>query len=66
MRLKINGEWRELDEVSTAAELLERLGIQPETVGVMVNGLVLTRDGLGASPVADGDEVEIVRFVGGG
>ena len=66
MRLKINGEWRELDEVSTASELLERLGIQPETVGVMVNGVVLTRDGLGVSPVVAGDEVEIVRFVGGG
>lgn len=46
--------------------LLEKLGIQPSTVAVLINGDILPRKDWADRELAASDEVEIVKFVGGG
>jgi thiamine biosynthesis protein ThiS len=66
MRLSINGEEQQLPEGLTVALLLGRLGLAPERVAVERNRLVVKRATWGEALLADGDEIEILTFVGGG
>ncbi len=66
MELQVNGERRQVPNGTTAAALLEQLGVQPGRVVVEVNVTVIKRDQLAATLLKDGDQVEIVQFVGGG
>jgi sulfur carrier protein len=64
--IQLNGERRDLPAPTTVLALLEQLGVDPRTVAVEVNRAVVKRARYGETPVAPGDEVEIVAFVGGG
>jgi thiamine biosynthesis protein ThiS len=64
--IRINGEDRTIDEVSSLAGLLERLGIDSEGIAVAHNGAVVPRDRLAETPVEDGDVLEVIRAVAGG
>ena len=64
--LRVNGEPRELQGGSTATDLLDLLSIEPRLVAVAINGMVVRRSDLRSTVLSDGDEVEIVRAVGGG
>jgi sulfur carrier protein len=66
MRIKLNGKDEELNEGSSVAALLQKLGIRPETVAVEVNLDIVSRDKRAEKVLKEGDEVEIVKFVGGG
>ncbi|MCC6624779.1 MAG: sulfur carrier protein ThiS [Deltaproteobacteria bacterium] len=67
MKLTINGEAREVpDEVGTVLGLLSHLGLADTRVAVEVNGAIVRRASWEGAPVADGDVVEVVQFVGGG
>ena len=66
MELMINGEPRRVDDGVTAAQLLAQLSVQPERVVVEVNLAVVKRAQLPSVVLKDGDQVEIVRLVGGG
>ncbi|MGE5357755.1 MAG: sulfur carrier protein ThiS [Bacteroidales bacterium] len=66
MRIKLNGEPYELSQPVTVRELLARLGIDGRRVAVEHNLVVLKRAAFEQAVVNDGDEVEIVNFVGGG
>ena len=66
MQVTVNGEPRELADGSTAAQLLELLKIAPERVVVELNLAILKRAQLAATVLKEGDQVEIVHFVGGG
>lgn len=67
MELTINGEQRTFAETDLGVgSLLDRLGITHQAVAVMVNGAVVPRDRYLKTPLAPGDALEIVRFVGGG
>ena len=48
------------------AALLAELGIDPRRVAVEHNLLVIKRDAYASTVVSDGDDVEVVNFVGGG
>lgn len=50
----------------TIAVLLETLGIDGRRVAVEHNFIVIKRDAYQSTMVHDGDDVEIVNFVGGG
>ena len=41
-------------------------GIDPRLVAVAINGEVVAKDGYDAARVREGDELEVVRMVGGG
>ncbi|WP_370173818.1 sulfur carrier protein ThiS [Sphingobium abikonense] len=64
--IRINGEHRRVREGLTLAELASELGFTPEKVAVERNLEVVPRSTLKDVTVEDGDELEIVHFVGGG
>ncbi len=66
MRIRLNGDPYEIAGPSTVAELLARLEIDARRVAVEHNLVVLKRDAFDRTAIADGDEIEIVNFVGGG
>ena len=66
MRITLNGEPYDLAASLTVTALLAQLQIDPRRVAVEHNRIVLKRGAFDATVVAEGDEVEIVNFVGGG
>jgi thiamine biosynthesis protein ThiS len=64
--IRLNGEPYTLDAPITVSQLLEKLGIDPRRVAVERNFIVLKRALYGDTVLHDGDEIEIVNFVGGG
>ena len=66
MRVRLNGELREIPDRITVAGLLAHLGVKAQRVAVEVNETVVTKDRYGEHAVGPGDSVEIVAFVGGG
>jgi thiamine biosynthesis protein ThiS len=66
LRIRLNGDPYEIAGPLSVAELLARLEIDARRVAVEHNLVVLKRDAFERTAVADGDEIEIVNFVGGG
>ena len=66
VRITLNGEPHELAGPLTVTELLGSLNIDPRRVAVELNLVVLKRAAFETTIVREGDEVEIVNFVGGG
>lgn len=66
MRIILNGDPHDLPAPVTVRQLLEQLNIDPRIVAVEVDRVVVKRDRYAATVIADGAEVEIVSFVGGG
>lgn len=66
MTIRLNGEAHELAGPLSIGALLNSLGIDPRQVAVEHNLVVIRRDAYESTTVHDGDEVEIVNFVGGG
>lgn len=64
--IRINGEHRRVRDRLTLAELASEMGLMPEKVAVERNLEVVPRSTLALVRVEDGDELEIVHFVGGG
>jgi thiamine biosynthesis protein ThiS len=66
MQITLNGERHELSGELTVTALLEQLQVDPRRVAVELNLTVLKRATFDQTVIRDGDEVEIVNFVGGG
>ena len=66
MKLKINGTETELKEGLTVTGLLNTLKIDPGRVAVEVNLKIVKKCDYDKHTLNNGDEVEIVNFVGGG
>lgn len=66
MRILLNGDHHELPAPVSVSALLEQLSIDPRTVAVECNRVVVKRARYAETIVQDGAEVEIVAFVGGG
>jgi thiamine biosynthesis protein ThiS len=66
MQLKVNGEQKNFDGVSTLADLVEQLAMKADRVAVELNREIVPRANWAATSLKDGDELEIVHFVGGG
>jgi thiamine biosynthesis protein ThiS len=64
--ITLNGDPFEIETPLTITELLARLQIDSRRVAVEHNLVVLKRTAFDTTRLADGDEVEIVNFVGGG
>lgn len=65
MNLIINGENRFVS-ADTLSALVEQLGMKPDRVAIELNREIVPRDRWSQSPLKDGDQLEIVHFVGGG
>ncbi len=66
MVIRINGKDSEVAPDISVTQLLEHLEIRPGRVVVELNAEVVSREAYGGTQLKDGDEVEIVHFVGGG
>ena len=66
MNLTVNGEPRSLDSVADVAELVAALGLDARKVAVERNLEIVPRSAYGRTPLAEGDRIEIVHFIGGG
>jgi thiamine biosynthesis protein ThiS len=66
MTIRLNGDPYDLPGPTTVTALLERLQIDHRRVAVEVNLTVLKRAAFESTSIKEGDEVEIVNFVGGG
>ena len=62
----VNGEEQRVPGPATLLDLLGHLGLDPRTVVVERNREIVRRPRLGETPLADGDAIELVHFVGGG
>ena len=66
MTITLNGDPYELAGPITVSELLVRLDIDARRVAVEHNLLVLKKNAFETTTIGEGDQVEIVNFVGGG
>lgn len=65
MKVSVNGDARDLPEGETVRALVERYNLKPEKVAIELNKRLLRSDKYDTQ-LKEGDEVEIVTFVGGG
>jgi thiazole synthase len=66
LAVRVNGEHRRVPGGITVAEMLNEVGIDPAKVAVERNLEIVPRSSLGEVCVEDGDDYEVVHFVGGG
>ncbi len=64
--IRVNGEHRRVKDGISIADLALELGLEPTKVAVERNLEIVPRSTLGDVKVEDGDDFEIVTFVGGG
>jgi thiamine biosynthesis protein ThiS len=64
--ITLNGEPFSVPESLTITDLLVRLEIDPRRVAVERNIVVVKRAAYDTTQIVEGDEIEIVNFVGGG
>jgi sulfur carrier protein len=62
----VNGQPVELTDGATTAVAVQVLTSAPRGVAVAVNGAVVRRSEWGSTPLADGDQVEVLTAVQGG
>jgi thiamine biosynthesis protein ThiS len=65
MTVKVNGEVRDLPDGETLRALVARYKLTPEKVALELNRRLVRAERYD-TPLKEGDEVEIVTFVGGG
>jgi thiamine biosynthesis protein ThiS len=65
MKLTINGQVHEYSPL-TLTDLIEQLGMKQDRVAVELNRDIVPRDRWTETHLAEGDQLEIVHFVGGG
>jgi sulfur carrier protein len=66
MRVVINGEAREIEEGFTIGSLLVSLGLGDRPVAVERNAAIVPRAQHAETALHEGDQLELVQFVGGG
>ncbi|HEY5039154.1 MAG TPA: sulfur carrier protein ThiS [bacterium] len=66
MKLLINGENKEFANGLSLEEIIRQLGVRKETVVAEVNRQIIQTDKRAALKLSDGDQVELIQFVGGG
>jgi sulfur carrier protein len=66
VKIVLNGEVREVAPAITISALLEELGLESSRVAVEQNREIVPRRDHARTAVAEGDQIEVVHFVGGG
>ncbi len=66
MTIKLNGDPHEIPQPLSVSALLAALEIDPRRVAVEHNLTVVKKTAYDSALIREGDEVEIVNFVGGG
>ncbi|KGE16297.1 sulfur carrier protein ThiS [Paenibacillus wynnii] len=67
MNLLINGTAKDYsDSCRTVSDLMNRPEWSGRLIIVELNGEIVSRENYEITPLADGDRIEVVHFVGGG
>jgi sulfur carrier protein len=66
MRIEVNGETQNVDSGITVGALLQTLGVGDGPVAVERNRKIVPRAEHASTALAEGDQLEVVHFVGGG
>lgn len=66
MNITVNGESRAIDAGTTLQQLLDTLEVNCDALVVQRNDDIIARTAFAETALADGDALELVRFVGGG
>ncbi len=66
MKVTVNGQDRSVDDNCSVGDLADSVGVGPSGVAVAVNGEVVPRSSWPATPLHDGDRVELLGAMQGG
>ena len=66
LRVRVNGEERELPVGATVAGLIEKLRVSTPRVAVERNREIVPKAAYSTTALVEGDDLEVVEFVGGG
>jgi sulfur carrier protein len=66
LTLSVNGTATRVDDAATVADVIAKIGAAGKRIAVERNGEIVPRSRYAATPVRDGDRLEIVGAVGGG
>ncbi len=66
MQIHLNGSPKTITESMTVVRLLQELGVPAASVVVELNKTIIQPDCYTATSLHDNDQVELIRFVGGG
>lgn len=66
MDIVLNGASKSVEDSVNLLELLDLLGLQPDRCAIELNRRLVARADWSATSIHQGDELEIVQFVGGG
>lgn len=66
MNIMLNGEPRDIAPDTTIQSIIEDLGLKPQLVAVQLNDLIVDKNELASTSLAEGDVLELIRIVGGG
>jgi thiamine biosynthesis protein ThiS len=66
MQIQLNGSSKTIPEAMTVAGLVQELGVPSASVVIELNRAILQPDSYATVLLQDNDQVEIIRFVGGG
>ena len=66
MQLTINGQMQLCNDDTTLLDYLQGSGVDVKAVVVELNRTIVKAEEFGTTVLTDGDELEILQFVGGG
>lgn len=66
MNILCNGNKHSITEGMSIQDLFEELNLSPDSVVAEINRKIVQPDHYGQHKLKDGDQVELIRFVGGG
>lgn len=65
-QVTLNGERRNFPPGTTLLDVVRSLNLEPERVAIELDRVIVRRELWSGAIIADGAEIEIVQFVGGG
>ena len=66
MQISCNVQQREVEADMSLASMLDSLSLPADSVVAEINMKIIDRDQYETTRLSDGDQVELIRFVGGG
>jgi sulfur carrier protein len=66
MKITVNGEAREVTDLTPIADIVRQLGAEPDATAVACNGEIVPRSTWHETTISSGDSLEIVSAAPGG
>lgn len=64
--IQLNGQEQDIADGITLKEVLEEAEYRLDVIAVQVNGDIISKDRYASYHLTDGDDIDVVAFVGGG